>query len=237
MDRGWIKLYRCLMDKPIWLNSTPEQINILFAILMLANHKGMEWEWKGEKFKVESGQFITSSTKLAEKCGVGITRQNVRTALKRFEKLGFLTYESTKSGILITIVNWGIYQGEGDTPNQEVNQDLTKTQPRPNQDLTTNKNDKNIKNDKKDKKHIYGEYRHVRLTDEEMNRLVAELGEDGFAECIRILDEYKEQTGKTYKNDNLAIRNWVITRYKENISKQAAKPKEGRLDWLDDWGR
>ena len=237
MDRGWIKLYRCLMDTPIWLNSTPEQINILFAILMLANHKGMEWEWKGEKFKVESGQFITSSTKLAEKCGVGITRQNVRTALKRFEKLGFLTYESTKSGILITIVNWGIYQGEGDTPNQEVNQDLTKTQPRPNQDLTTNKNDKNIKNDKKDKKHIYGEYRHVRLTDEEMNRLVAELGEDGFAECIRILDEYKEQTGKTYKNDNLAIRNWVITRYKENISKQAAKPKEGRLDWLDDWGR
>lgn len=143
MNNGWIKLYRCLMDKPIWLNSTPEQINILFAILMLANHEGKEWEWKGEKFKVESGQFITSSTKLAEKCGVGITRQNVRTALKRFEKLGFLTYESTKSGMLITIVNWGIYQGEGDMPNQEANQDLTNTQPRPNQDLTTNKNDKN----------------------------------------------------------------------------------------------
>lgn len=143
MNNGWIKLYRCLMDKPIWLNSTPEQINILFAILMLANHEGKEWEWKGEKFKVESGQFITSSTKLAEKCGVGITRQNVRTALKRFEKLGFLTYESTKSGMLITIVNWGIYQGEGDIPNQEANQDLTNTQPRPNQDLTTNKNDKN----------------------------------------------------------------------------------------------
>ena len=145
MNNGWIKLYRCLMDKPIWLNSTPEQINILFAILMLANHEGKEWEWKGKKFKVNSGQFITSSTKLAEKCGVGITRQNVRTALKRFEKLGFLTYESTKSGILITIVNWGIYQGEGDAPNQEANQDLTKTQPRPNQDLTTNKNDKNVR--------------------------------------------------------------------------------------------
>ena len=155
MNNGWIKLYRCLMDKPIWLNSTPEQINILFAILMLANHEGKEWEWKGEKFKVESGQFITSSTKLAEKCGVGITRQNVRTALKRFEKLGFLTYESTKSGMLITIVNWGIYQGEGDSPNQEANQDLTNTQPRPNQDLTTNKNDKNDKNDKNVENNIH----------------------------------------------------------------------------------
>ena len=144
MNNGWIKLYRCLMDKPIWLNSTPEQINILFAILMLANHEGKEWEWKGEKFKVESGQFITSSTKLAEKCGVGITRQNVRTALKRFEKLGFLTYESTKSGMLITIVNWGIYQGEGDSPNQETNQDLT-----------TNKNDKNDKNDKNVENNIH----------------------------------------------------------------------------------
>lgn len=133
------------MDKPIWLNSTPEQINILFAILMLANHEGKEWEWKGKKFKVKSGQFITSSSKLAEKCGVGITRQNVRTALKRFEKLGFLTYESTKTGMLITIVNWGLYQGDDGNPNQDANQDLTKTQPTANQDLTTNKNDKNVR--------------------------------------------------------------------------------------------
>ena len=237
MNNGWIKLYRCLMDKPIWLNSTPEQKVILITILMLASHVDKEWEWQGNKFTIKPGQFVTSLPKLAEKCGEGISIQNVRTALKRFKKLEFLTDESTATGRLITVENWGIYQGKDDEPNSDDNSQLTDSQQTPNRQLTPIKNNKNNKNDKKDKKHIYGEYRHVRLTDEEMNRLVAELGEDGFAECIRILDEYKEQTGKTYKNDNLAIRNWVITRYKENISKQAAKPKEGRLDWLDDWGR
>lgn len=224
------------MDKPIWLNSTPEQKVILITILMLASHVDKEWEWQGNKFTIKPGQFVTSLPKLAEKCGEGISIQNVRTALKRFKKLEFLTDESTATGRLITVENWGIYQGDDSDANRPTNSHLTEGQQTPNRQLTPIKNNKNNKNDKKDKKHIYGEYRHVRLTDEEMNRLVAELGEDGFAECIRILDEYKEQTGKTYKNDNLAIRNWVITRYKENISKKPT-PKEGRLDWLDDWGR
>ena len=237
MNNGWIKLYRCLMDKPIWLNSTPEQKVILITILMLASHVDKEWEWQGNKFTIKPGQFVTSLPKLAEKCGEGISIQNVRTALKRFKKLEFLTDESTATGRLITVENWGIYQGKDDEHNSDANSQLTDSQQTPNRRLTPIKNDKNNKNDKKDKKHIYGEYKHVRLTDEEMNRLVDELGEDGFSECVRILDEYKEQSGKTYKNDNLAIRNWVIDRYKENISKQVDKPKEGRLDWLDDWGR
>lgn len=105
---GWVKLHRGLFDKPIWLLSTPEQKTILITILGMANHKEKEWEWKGEKFKAEAGQFVTSLPSLVEKSGKGISVQNVRTALKRFEKLGFLTDESTNQNRLITIVNWGI---------------------------------------------------------------------------------------------------------------------------------
>lgn len=66
----------------------------------MASHKEMEWEWKGEKFKIQPGQFITSLDKIVMKSGSGVTEQNVRTALKRFEKYEFLTNQSTKSGRL-----------------------------------------------------------------------------------------------------------------------------------------
>lgn len=145
MNNGWIKLYRCLMDKPIWLNSTPEQKVVLATILMLANHEDKEWDWNGEKFSVKAGQFVTSLPKLAEKCGIGVSIQNVRTALKRFEKLGFLTDKSTATGRLITVENWGIYQGDDSEANRPTNSHLTEGQQTPNRGLTSNKNDKNVR--------------------------------------------------------------------------------------------
>ncbi|NFO56353.1 hypothetical protein FDB39_05565 [Clostridium botulinum] len=149
MNEGWFKIYRCLFKKAIWLNSTPEQKVILITLLGMANHEGREWEWQGKQFKAESGEFVTSANSIMAKAGTGISRQNVRTALTKFKKYDFLTYESTKTGMFVKIVNWGLYQGEKNPTNQPVNQPLTKRSPTPNQPLTTNKNDKNVKNDKK----------------------------------------------------------------------------------------
>lgn len=145
--QGWITLYRELIKKPIWLNSTPEQKTILITLLLMANHEENEWEWKGQKFTVKPGQMITSLNSIVDKCGKGITTQNVRTALKRFEKLGFLTNESTKQNRLITIVNWRKYQSVESKPNKDFNNQLTNDQQRPNNQLTTNNNDNNENND------------------------------------------------------------------------------------------
>jgi hypothetical protein len=139
--QGWIKLHRCLLTKPIWNDSTPEQKTVLMTILMLANHQGREWEFKGEKYKAEPGQFVTSLESLAQKCGKGVSIQNVRTSLKRFEKYDFLTNESTNKNRLITIVNWALYQSNSD----ELTNNLTGNQQATNKQLTTNKNDKNDK--------------------------------------------------------------------------------------------
>ena len=150
MAEGWIKLHRELVDKPIWQCSTPEQKTILITILMLANHQQKEWEWNGKKYTCGPGEFITSLDSLSKKCGVGVSTQNVRTALTRFKNYEFLTYQSTKTGRLISVVNWGLYQSQEDEPNKAPNKRLTKTQQRPNKDLTTNKNVrmKECKNDK-----------------------------------------------------------------------------------------
>lgn len=140
---GWIKLYRELLDKPIWFESTPEQKVILVTLLLMANHDGRQWEWQGQQYYAGPGQFVTSLAKIAEKAGPGISMQNVRTALKRFEKFNFLTNQSTKVNRLITIVNWGFYQENPNEPNKATNSQLTKSQQRANKDLATNKNVRN----------------------------------------------------------------------------------------------
>lgn len=140
---GWIKLYRELLGKTIWKNSTGKQNAILATILLLANHEQNEWEWKGKKYYVKPGQFITSLSSIAKYSGKDVSIQNVRTALKRFEKLGFLTNESTNKSRLITIVNWEKYQDISINSNKDSNKHLTNDQQAPNKHLTTNNNDNN----------------------------------------------------------------------------------------------
>ncbi|WHX77260.1 Replication protein O [Bacillus safensis] len=145
MVTGWIKLYRELLHKPIWITSTPEQKVVLTTLLMMVNHSENEWEFKGEKYTVKPGQMITSLESIVANCGKGVTIQNVRTALKRFENYGFLTNESTNRNRLITVVNWEVYQPSENEPNKQ----LTSNQQATNKQLTTNKNVKNDKNEKK----------------------------------------------------------------------------------------
>ncbi|MGE7977322.1 DnaD domain protein [Psychrobacillus sp. NPDC093200] len=114
----------------------------------MANHKEKEWEWKGQRYKAEPGQFVTSLPSIVEKAGKGITIQKVRTALKRFEKFEFLTDESTKQNRLITIVNWAMYQQQ----ENKVTDELTVNQQTTNSQLTANKNVRKKEGNKEDDK-------------------------------------------------------------------------------------
>lgn len=204
--QGWIKLHRCLMEKPIWTESTPEQKTILITLMMMANHQGKEWEWKGQKYIASPGQFVTSLDSIVKKCGKGISVQNVRTALLRFEKYEFLTSEPTNKNRLITIVNWGFYQGIDDEANKQTDRQLTSNQQATNKQLTTNKNVKNEKNDKKVKKNKYADF--VTLTQEEYNKLIETLGDEKTKDLIEALNLWKGSKGKKTKSDYMTILNW-----------------------------
>ena len=70
----------------------------------------------------------------------------------------------------------------------------------------------NIYMSQKTKKLKFGEFQHVLLTDEEHKKLVEDYGEKTAALYIKKVDEYCEQSGKKYKNYNLAIRNTFMQR-------------------------
>lgn len=151
---GWIKVHRAILDKPIWKDSTTEQKVILMTLLLMASHKENQWEFKGEKYAVQPGQFITSLPSIVEKAGIGISIQNVRTALKRFEKYEFLTCESTNKNRLITIVNWVNYQGDEGEPNRQTNRQLTGNQQAANSYQECKELNKEIKKEVEDNAHV-----------------------------------------------------------------------------------
>ncbi len=55
-------------------------------------------------------------------------------------------------------------------------------------------------------KHKRGKYGHVRITDEEYERLIADLGAEETERVISYVDSYAEESGKRYKNWNLTLR-------------------------------
>lgn len=55
---------------------------------------------------------------------------------------------------------------------------------------------------------MLGEYKHVRLTDKQIEKLKAEWGEETFLAYVKRADDYCQQKGKTYADYNLTIRNW-----------------------------
>ncbi|WP_305305833.1 hypothetical protein [Romboutsia ilealis] len=122
-NQGWIKLHRKIRDNPLYKDCNAKQRDILINLLLMVNYTSNKWIYKGEEFEIKPGQLITSLDTIANSCAKDVSVQNVRTALLKFEKYGFLTNKSTNKNRLITIVNWELYQEE--YKNQQTNQQAT----------------------------------------------------------------------------------------------------------------
>ncbi len=141
--KGFIKLYRKLLASDI-KEIGIQGIGFACYCLLKANHKDAQW-FDGSNYQdIKRGQFITSLPQIAGDLKVGI--QVIRTLLKKFTRLDFLTDKPTNKYRLITIVNYSKYQ---DKP-EELTDEPTGKQQAANRQLTANKNDKNKKNEKKD---------------------------------------------------------------------------------------
>ena len=204
---GWIKLHRKLLNSNMFKTLNSKQKTIFLTVLLLANHQENEWEWEGKVYKCGAGEFITSLASLAKFCGNDIKVQSVRTALLKLEKWHFLTNKSTKTGRLISIVNWDKYQHEEEGTNNQPNKELTKHQQRANKELTTNKNVKNVKNDKKERRHSSIKS----LKKEELGEIAKRYGVSySFVSSKKEdMENYCAAKGKVYKDYNAALCNWV----------------------------
>lgn len=205
MTNGWIKLHRQFTD---WEWYTDINVKVVFLhCLLSANHELKKWRG----VEIKQGQFITSLEHLAIE--VGLTIQQVRTALKKLKSTSEITCETTSQYSIITINKWNEYQ----TDNTQDNKQITNDKQTSNKRVTTNKNDKN---DKNNNKHIYGEFKNVKLTDEEFGKL-KEVYQSKLNDAIEVLSSYLESKGDKYKSHYAVLgkHNWVYKKiFTENKS-------------------
>ena len=142
-ENGWIKLNKKIL-KWGWYSDANVKMTFLH-LLLIATYE--DCEYLGIKLK--RGQAIIGSEKTAEQ--IGITRQQLRTALKKLEKFGEISKKSTNKFTIITVENYNKYQ----SVNRSSNQRITNEQPTSNQRITNEqphlrnkeyKNNKNIRN-------------------------------------------------------------------------------------------
>lgn len=141
INRTYINVYRSLLSWRWYKNVNVTKV--FLHCLLKANYKNKTWE----DIEIKQGEFITSSEHLADE--TGLTRQKVRTALKKLEKTGELTIKPTKRYTRIIVNNFSSYQNGEMLTNQQTNQQLTNKQPTGNQQVTTtNKDNKDNKDNK-----------------------------------------------------------------------------------------
>lgn len=135
-DNGFIKIFRKLR-KWGWY-SDPATKDVFLHLLLIAN-------WEGREFlghKLKPGDCVIGQERLAEE--LGLSRQQVRAALKKLERTGEITLFPTNKFTIVTVENWRFYQGEEDDANQQK----TINQPSTNHQSTTTKEYKEYKESK-----------------------------------------------------------------------------------------
>ena len=142
---GWIRLWRQLLENPLWVEKPFSRGQAWVDLLMLANHKENTVILGNLTVVIKRGQLHTSELNLAKRWGW--SRKKVRAYLTLLKRLKMATTQGTAKGTTITIENYEIYQGEG---TAEGPTEGTLKEPQRNRTGYTNKNVKNDKNEKED---------------------------------------------------------------------------------------
>lgn len=238
----WIKIATDIFDneKIKLIESMPEGdaiIVVWFKILALAGNIN------------EGGYiFLTKDIPYTEQMLSTLFNRPVSTiqlALNTFEKFRMIDIVDD----IIYVSNWEKYQNvEGmEKIRQQTKLRVAKFRDRKKLECNVTSNvtvtdgnatdidiDKDIEKEKeinKKVRHHYGDFRHVLLTDDEYQRLIAEYGERSLLEGIKNVDEYCQETGKTYKDYNLTLRRWGIKAQKLPPKKEQPEEEKPSDEW------
>ena len=246
--KGWIALYRSILDnESIWNDKPFARGQAWIELLLLANHKTKKIFFDGKVIEVERGSMITSMSKLALRWGW--SRKKVTGFLNQLVIEEMITYKVVdRKYTLVTIVNYSKVQAGNElgqkrnntihtenTDNQRVVEVMhNEEEPLKNHRRTTEEPLKNINNNVNNinnvnnthvNERVLGTHQNVRLKEFEINSLLREIGEDKFLKVVRRLDEYIERTGKAYyKSHFLVIKDWVIQAVDEDEKRETVQP-------------
>ena len=125
MKNGWVKSYRRTLDNPIVCRDA-EYLAVWMYLLWEATHTDKDDYFKGKRITLKAGQLITGRNKIAEHFKMNPSK--VQRILKRFEIEQQIEQQTSNASRLITILNWGEYQGDEQQNEQRLNSERTTTE-------------------------------------------------------------------------------------------------------------
>ncbi len=216
------------------------QVSLYFALLHVCNRSNWT-EW----FQAPN-QVLSVLT--------GMSRSGILKARNELKQRGLIDFRErgTKTTVYcITIANSkqvGVQDGVQNS-NQNSAQDGVQNSSTlyKHKQKQNNKKDTNVSKEFIDPlkvKHKRGEYGHVLLTNQELEKLTGEYGASLATDAVRYLDEYVEMKGYKHKSSYLAIRKWVIDAVKRERREKGGcfgeddKPDKSRAaeNYLEDAG-
>ena len=138
MEQGWFSLYRKIIKSPVFDN--PFVLKVWIWCLSKATHEGYKQVIGSQVVELEAGQFVFGRKVAAVE--LDMSESMVYRHVKMLETMGNLTIKSNNKFSVITIVNWGIYQGNSRFVEQQMNNKRTTNE----QQMNTNNNINNKNN-------------------------------------------------------------------------------------------
>jgi DNA replication protein DnaD len=117
-SKGWVLLYRSIRDGWLWSIKPFDPARAWIDLILDANHDDAKIYINGKLVTVKRGQTWTSVRVLAERWGWGPHR--VINFIRTLESEGMVTRFRTKSGTLLTLVNYSDFQGRGNTQGTQT---------------------------------------------------------------------------------------------------------------------
>lgn len=149
MEKGYITLYRQILDNPI-VTKDSDHVAVWIHLLVSATHKDYDINHLGKRFTLKRGQLVIGRKVLAEK--YKISESKVQRILKTFEIEQQIEQQTTNKNRIITIINYDTYQFGEQQNEQLVNNKWTTTE----QQLNTNNKHNTQEEHKEHKKDIVG---------------------------------------------------------------------------------
>lgn len=114
---GWIKVWRKLLDDPVWTAEPFTKGQAWIDLLLLAQGTDNETEINGKVVKFEAGTVYVSVLELSNRWKW--SRNKVNSFLDRAQKEAMIrTVKRTPHGTAITIEKWALYQQAGKANGQ-----------------------------------------------------------------------------------------------------------------------
>ena len=229
----WIGVYKELKGSPKVRRLAKKLKTSNAEVLGLLN---LLWFWGLENAETETGKIMDADIEDMQYIFAGETSLPIETIVPGMIEAGWI--DSLEEGLFIH--DWGEWQADwgkakarrdrasqymreyrsrkseekkkaeaeqkGYVPGDEVDEHVPEPAP-------SNEPEPEPEKKKPPAKVEYADF--VRMTKEEYERLVEKYGELFTKACIEKLNDYKGSSGKRYKSDYLAIKNWVIERVHE----------------------